>query len=46
MSLIPLGTIKNHFDATPSERDLLGHPFKSYDEQVTDTIRWVVHLKD
>ena len=41
-----LGTIKNHFDATPSERDLLGHPFKSFDEQVKDTIKWYVHLKD
>lgn len=41
-----LGTIPGKFDATPTERDLLGRTFKSYDEQVTDTIRWYVHLKD
>lgn len=43
---IALGTIPGKFDATPTERDLLDHAFKSYDEQVTDTIRWYVHLKD
>ena len=41
-----LGTIPSKFDATPTERDLLGHPFQPYEQQVKDTIRWYVHLKD
>ena len=41
-----LGTIKSNFDATPTERDLLGHPFKPYEEQVKDTIKWYLSLGD
>ena len=41
-----LGTITSKFDATPTERDLLGHPFQPYANQVKDTIKWYVHLKD
>lgn len=40
------GSFKSKFDATPTERDLLGHPFKPFDEQVKDTVEWYVHLKD
>ena len=41
-----IGTIKNKFDATSTERDLLGHPFRPYAAQVKDLIKWYVHLKD
>ena len=40
------GSIKSKFDATPSERDLLGHPFLPFSKQVKDTIKWYTHLKD
>ena len=40
------GTIPSKLDATPAERDLLGHPFQPYEKQVKDTIKWYVHLKD
>ena len=40
------GVIPNKFDTTPSERELLGHPFIPFEKQVTDTIRWFVHLRD
>ena len=39
-------TIPSKFDATPTERDLLGRPFQPYEKQVKDTIKWYVHLKD
>ena len=38
--------MKQKFDATPTERDLLGHPFLPFEKQVTDTIRWYLSLKD
>ena len=41
-----VGTIPHKFDAAPAERDLLGHPFKDYREQVRDTVGWLVHLPD
>ncbi|KAL8795378.1 MAG: hypothetical protein Q9195_002119 [Heterodermia aff. obscurata] len=41
-----LDVIPSKFDATPSERDLLGHPFIPFEKQVTDTVSWFVHLKD
>jgi len=41
-----IGTITHKFDATATERELLGHPFRPYEEMVTDTIKWYVHLKD
>ncbi|KAM0799445.1 hypothetical protein BDR22DRAFT_890341 [Usnea florida] len=41
-----LGTIKSKFDSKATERDLLGHPFQPYANQVKDTIKWYVHLKD
>ena len=40
------GSIKSKFDATPSERDLLGHPFLPFEKQVVDTVKWYVHLED
>ncbi|KAL8831102.1 MAG: hypothetical protein Q9191_001051 [Dirinaria sp. TL-2023a] len=41
-----LDTLPIPFDATPTERDLLGHPFRSFEEQVTETIKWYVGLSD
>lgn len=46
LTLAGTGTITHKFDATPAERELLGHPFRSYEEMVTDTVKWYVHLKD
>lgn len=40
------GTIVSKFDATPTEHDLLGHPFRPYSQQVKDTVKWYIHLKD
>ena len=44
--IISAGTIKSKFDATPSERDLLGHPFRPFTEQIKDTTKWYVGLPD
>lgn len=41
-----IGTIEAKFDASSTERELLGHPFRAYEEQVVDTVRWYVHLDD
>ena len=41
-----LGTIQSKFDSTSTERDLLGHSFLPYTNQVKDTIKWYTHLKD
>ena len=41
-----LGTIPVKFDSTSTERDLLGHPFLPYTNQVKDTIKWYSNLKD
>lgn len=40
------GTIRSKLDATYTERDLLGHPFLPYRKQVTDIIKWFLHLPD
>ena len=39
-------TLQIKFDATPTERELLGHPFQPFEKQVTDTIKWYVSLSD
>lgn len=41
-----LGTIPGKFDASPTKRDLLGHRFRPFDEQVMDTVGWYLKLKD
>ncbi|KAL9057864.1 MAG: hypothetical protein Q9162_002094 [Coniocarpon cinnabarinum] len=41
-----LGAIKSKFDATPAEKDLLGHRFIPFEKQVVDTIRYYLHLPD
>ncbi|KAL8737197.1 MAG: hypothetical protein Q9181_001923 [Wetmoreana brouardii] len=41
-----LDTIPYKFDVTCTENDLLGHPFRPYEQQVIDTVDWYLHLED
>lgn len=43
---ILLGTIKSKYDATPTERELLGRAFASFERQVVDSVSWIVGLPD
>lgn len=41
-----LATVKQKFDSSTVEKELLGRQLKSYEEQVIDTVTWYVGLDD
>lgn len=41
-----IGTIPSKHDARSTEQELLGHTLLPYERQVTDVIKWFLHLED